>query len=251
MSSLAGKRVIVTRPADRADSLADRLREKGAIAGLYPTIMTGPPDDWDPLDEALGSLAAFDWIVFTSAAGVNATFQRADRTGILPALRSVRAAAVGPATASALEAWGHAAAAVPKTATGASIADAIPAANGARFLFIRGNLARDDAPDAVRQAGGHVHDVQAYATRIRNEVDAHAAELLKSHDAITFTSPSTLQGFLNALGPEPCTGVAIVTIGPTTSDAVRAARLTVSAEASPHTEEGLVSALRAMFAQES
>jgi uroporphyrinogen-III synthase len=249
MSGLAGKRIIVTRPVEGADSLLIRIRDAGAHAVLYPTIVIGPPDDWSPIDDALRSLDHYDWLLFTSAAAVRAVFHRAREIGILPdAWRTVRIAAVGPATASAVQTFGRGADVVPERAIGAAMAEAVPDVHGRRFLFVRGDLALEDAPAAIRARGGIVDETQAYATRVHAGIDGKAFELLCDCDAITFTSPSTLRGFLNALGPrEWPVRAAIVTIGPTTSAAVQAAGLTVTAEATEHSEDGLMHALASLF----
>ena len=240
---------MVTRPVERADSLLDRIRDAGAHAVLYPTIVIAPPEDWSPVDDALQSLDVYDWLVFTSAAAVRAVFHRARKIGILPdAWRAVRIAAVGPATASAVQSFGRTTDVVPERAIGAAIAEAVPDAHGRRFLFVRGDLALEDAPAAIRARGGIVDETQAYATRVHTGIDGKAFELLCDCDAITFTSPSTLRGFLNALGPRDWPArVAIVTIGPTTSAAVQAAGLTVMAEATERTEDGLMKALASLF----
>jgi uroporphyrinogen-III synthase len=257
--------VVVTRPVERAGILVDRLRAAGAEAVLYPTIVTAPPSSWTPVDDALRALALYDWVVFTSAAGVHAACARATEIGIAPiAWQSVRIAAVGPATAAALHGFQLRADAVPAKAIGDAIAEAIgdavveavgdgiaeavePVGN-ARFLLLRGDLARNTVADALRRRGGVVHDVDAYRTVIRTEPDAAAADLMRTSDAITFTSPSTLRGFLNALGSCAWSGgAAVVTIGPTTTAAVRAAGLDVHAQADDHTVDGLLAAIARVF----
>lgn len=249
MSGLAGKRIIVTRPVERAASLMDRIRDAGAHAVLYPTIIIGPPHDWSPIDDALRSLDHYDWLVFTSPAAVRAAFHRAREIGILPdAWRAVRIGAVGPATASTVLTFGREVDVVPVRAIGAAMVEAVPDVHGGRFLFVRGDLALEDAPAAVRARGGIVDEVQAYVTCVHTGIDGKAFALLCDCDAITFTSPSTLRGFLNALGPrEWPVRAAIVTIGPTTSAAVHAAGLTVMAEATEHSEDGLMNALASLF----
>jgi uroporphyrinogen-III synthase len=128
------------------------------------------------------------------------------------------------------------------------MAEAVPDVHGRRFLFVRGDLALEDAPAAIRARGGIVDEKQGYATRVHTGIDSKAFDLLCDCDAIIFTSPSTLRGFLNALGPrEWPVRAAIVTIGPTTSAAVQAAGLTVTAEATEHSEDGLMHALASLF----
>jgi uroporphyrinogen-III synthase len=67
-------------------------------------------------------------------------------------------------------------------------------------------------------------------------------------DAITFTSASTVRGFLRALGATPIAGKPkVVCIGPVTARQARDAGMTVHAVADPHTTDGLVAALERAF----
>ncbi|MGH7502493.1 MAG: uroporphyrinogen-III synthase [Longimicrobiales bacterium] len=254
-----GRRVVVTRPADRASGLMRRLRESGAEAILYPTIATVSPSSWRAVDAALHALSSYDWAVFTSPAGVRTTCARAVELSIVPAMwTAVRIAAVGPATAGALHEFDLHASARPARAIGNAIADACLAAGGGsapaaaphapRFLLLRGNLARTGLPDALRARGAIVHDVETYRTVILTGTDTTAADLIRTSDAITFSSPSTVRGFLNALGSAGWTGAAaVVTIGPTTSAAARDAGLDVHAQAEEPTDDGMIEALERAF----
>src|SRR5260370_5829628 len=111
---LAGRRIAITRPREQAADLASRLEALGAQVTALPAIAIEPVDDPSQLDVALGELAAYDWIVFTSANGVRA-FERRLQANALDwtARQRARIAAIGPATAAALEACGVTADLVP------------------------------------------------------------------------------------------------------------------------------------------
>jgi uroporphyrinogen III methyltransferase/synthase len=64
--TLAGCRVLLTRPAGQADGWRRALEAGGAVVLLHPTIEVGPPPSWQALDEALSRLGSYDWLVFTS-----------------------------------------------------------------------------------------------------------------------------------------------------------------------------------------
>jgi uroporphyrinogen-III synthase len=75
---------------------------------------------------------------------------------------------------------------------------------------------------------------------VRRAIEAGAA------DAVTFTSASTVRGFMGVAGPSwerAARRPLVVSIGPVTAAAARTAGLRVDAEARPHTIEGLVAAL--------
>jgi uroporphyrinogen-III synthase len=65
-------------------------------------------------------------------------------------------------------------------------------------------------------------------------------------DAVTFTSSSTVRGFL-AGGPVPA-GAKVICIGPITAQTARECGLTVTAVAGQYTEDGLIEALERTFA---
>ena len=120
---LQGKRVLVTRTRSQASVLSEQLRALGAIPIEFPTIRIVPPDDWSRLDAALrrlyepgeGSLVFYNWLVFTSANGVTICCERLRTLGYEPReLHGVRVAAIGPATAAALERYGITADLVPE-----------------------------------------------------------------------------------------------------------------------------------------
>ena len=69
-------------------------------------------------------------------------------------------------------------------------------------------------------------------------------------DLITFTSSSTVQNFL-ALGLPWPKGMRIASIGPVTSKTARDQGLKVDVEARQHDIDGLVQAIRELFAENS
>ena len=79
--------------------------------------------------------------------------------------------------------------------------------------------------------------------------EAGAALKAGQVDAVTFTSASTVRGFVGALGPVRG-APKVVCIGPVTAKEARARGLTVHAVAKPHTIEGLVAALERVFGRE-
>ena len=110
---LAGLRVLVTRPeGDGAEEWSATLAEAGAVPVPYPTVSIAPPATWQPLDDALARLASYAWIVFTSQTAVAFVRQRLpDRR--FPLGISTKIAAVGAATAAAIEAGGGVVALLP------------------------------------------------------------------------------------------------------------------------------------------
>src|SRR5204863_5344144 len=73
---LFGRRIVVTRSREQAGELVDLLEERGAEAIQAPTIRIAPPEDTEALDRACAGAGNYDWIIFTSANGVDAFMRR-------------------------------------------------------------------------------------------------------------------------------------------------------------------------------
>ena len=103
---LFGKQIVVTRTREQASDLVLRLENLGADCLEFPTIRLAPPSSWEGLDQAINSLASFDWLLFTSPNGVGAFFNRLMALGFdLRDLKGPQIGAIGPATAGALKEW--------------------------------------------------------------------------------------------------------------------------------------------------
>jgi uroporphyrinogen-III synthase len=245
VTGLLGRVVIVTRPPGQTEELAGLLRARGAEVIEAPTIRIEEASPGGPLDDAIRVAAAgrFAWVVFTSAAGVHAWFERATELG--PGSEEIRArmAAVGAGTAEALAARGRTPDLVPETFTTAALGDAFPEGKGA-VLLARADAAPADLEHALQAKGWKTTRVDAYRTVLAESLPAEARTALDAGrvDAVTFTSASTVRGFGRVAGRPP-DGVTAVCIGPVTSAAAREAGFAVAAEAEPHTIQGLVEAV--------
>jgi uroporphyrinogen-III synthase len=238
--------VLVTRPSGHAEDLAARLRAMGGEPVLAPTIVVDPPRPGGPLDRSIREAAEgrFEWVAFTSASGVAAWLDRADALGADPP--RARVAAVGQATGQSLRAAGVVPDLVPESYTTAALGEAFPEGGG-RVLLPRADRATADLEEALRSKGWTPVRVDAYRVRPAGALPDRAVTALADGrlDAVTFTSPSTVDGFVRLAGV--LRGPVVVCIGPVTADAARAAGFEVAAVAEPHTTEGLVNALVRAF----
>jgi uroporphyrinogen III methyltransferase/synthase len=210
-----------------------------------PTIEIQPPSDFTALDRAIAKLASYDWIIFTSANGVK-FFQERLPGGV----ENVRAniCAIGPATRKAVEMLGLIVHLMPKEYVAESLVDAFSAEdlNGKRILLPRAAVARDVVPEQLRRLGARVDVVEAYRTAVPANAAARAREIFsaaRKPDWITFTSSSTVKNFFAAGGAGALEGVRVASIGPVTSKTVRSLGMTVTAEASVYTTDGLIEAI--------
>jgi uroporphyrinogen III methyltransferase/synthase len=208
---------------------------------VAPTIRLAPARS-AALTAALRDLAAggFDWITLTSRATVDVL------RGRLASPSEVRAkvATIGEGTAAAFRGWARRDPDLqPTTFTTAALARAFPRGSG-RVLCARADIAPEGLEAALVRKGWEAVRVDAYRTVLATSLPREARDALRRGevDAVTFTSASTVRGFVHALGASRGTPT-IVCIGPVTAAAVRAAGLRPAAVARPHTLEGLVAAI--------
>ncbi|HEX5588302.1 MAG TPA: uroporphyrinogen-III C-methyltransferase [Acidimicrobiia bacterium] len=246
---LFGRSVVVTRAREQSSELRARLESLGADVVEVPTIAL------EPVAFALPDLAKIAWLVFTSANGVDAFFDRGLVAAGLDAraLAHVRVAVIGPGTERALAARGIRADLVPERFVAESLLAAFPdptpvndAAGPVRVVVARAEQARDVLPEGLRDRGYAVEVLAVYRT-VQTEPDPAQLARVRTGavDAITFTSSSTVTNLCDALGAIPDPQPLVVSIGPVTSDAARARGLRVDVEADPHTIDGVVDALLA------
>lgn len=245
---LLGKRVVITRPKGQAEQLAEQLRALGAEPVVLPTIAIMPPEDWQPVDDAIRSLERFHWVVFTSVNGVRSFIGRMEELGVTVALLASRKlAAIGTATARALERSCRAPDAIPDEFLSDALPDALGEVRGLCILLPRADIARKEMAQELRRRGADVVEVAAY--RVQQQTGQAALELaqLDKPDYITLTSPSTVRSLARILEEagriDWMATVPLVCIGPVTAEAVRELGYQPAAVAEEHTMDGLIRAL--------
>lgn len=270
---LQGRRILITRTSEQAGTFSEQLRALGATPVEFPTIHIVPPEDWEPLDNALKRLCEadwYDWLVFTSANGVRICFERLQRLGydaLTPG--NVRVAAIGPATAVELARYGVTVDLVPAEYIAEGIAVALlddarklgESLVGKKVLLARAAEARNALVTELQQEGASVEVVAAYRTvgvTYEDEQGREIVRILKAQqlDILTFTSSSTVRNFMqwliqcdsdvaNALLTSRTRHARpkIACIGPITSQTAREFGLDVHIEAQEYTIAGLIEAI--------
>ncbi len=234
---LYGKTIAVTRAREQASGLAARLRDLGAEVVETPVIKIVP------LDPPAPDPSRYDLICLTSPNGVRLLFERLAAAGLdARALHGARVAAIGPATARTLRARGVLADVMPERAVAESLVEALGDAPVRRALLARAKVARDVLPDALRTRGAEVDVLELYETVAEPLSDEQLAAV-RTADYVTFTSASTVTNLLSAAGGTLDTTARLASIGPVTSDALRAHGLEPSLEAEQHDIDGLLAVL--------
>ncbi len=243
---LFGKTILVTRPRHQAESLCDRFAELGARVLVQPTIEIAPCRDWTRVDAFLAQLNQFDWLVFSSANGVQHLLARLFSLGRdLRALGAIKLAAIGPGTAEALASWHLNTDLVPDEYRAESLADELaPYVSGRRVLLARASRGREVLAERLEQAGARVSQIVVYESTDVEQADLEVQTALLNGqvDWITITSSAIAQSavrlFGKILGP-----ARFASISPITSQSLRTAGYEPAAEALQYTTEGVVEAI--------
>lgn len=248
-------KVLITRPRNQADSFANALADAGFDPIFFPVIEIRPFEENVALDRAIEKLNCYDWIVFTSVNGVDAFFKRLPSPpSSLPfrergAEGGVRVAAIGPKTAQSLASRGVTPDFVPDEYVAEAILPGLGDLRGRWVLLPRAEVARKALPEAIVAAGGVAHEIAVYQT-LPAEIDQDGLAALKSGvDAVTFTSPSTVENLVEIVrqvGLDPLRlpgNPQIACIGPITQKAAEEAGFMDVIVAEEYTSEGIVKLL--------
>jgi len=203
MSSLHGAHILVTRPRHQADHLCRLIEQQDGVAVAFPTLDIIAANDRDRIAATLANLHRFQWVVFISANAVNFALLAID--GKIGPLRNARIAAIGQATARALDAAGLQADLLPAHGSDsqALLATApMQCVSGQRILIVRGAGGLETLSRELKQRGAEVDTLDVYRRVMPPADPAPVLDLLNRNrlDLITATSGEALQNLLLMLG---------------------------------------------------
>ncbi|PYK11478.1 MAG: uroporphyrinogen-III C-methyltransferase [Verrucomicrobia bacterium] len=250
---LLGKRIVVTRTRKQASVLSSKLRSLGADVIELPTIRIEPPSDLREFAQLVQDSHIYDWIVFTSANGVEAFFNIFFKLyDDAREIGAVRIAAIGPATAQRVKDFHLHVDLQPKEFVAEDVVREFKkqgSIENLKVLVVRAEKARDVLLKGLSALGAIVDEGFAYRNvpETRDPTGARKQLATLGADLITFTSSSTVENFLALALPWP-KGMLVASIGPITSQTARDKGLKVAVEAKRHDIDGLVEAIRDFFA---
>jgi uroporphyrinogen-III synthase len=232
MSRLSGRRLLLTRDADDAADWIAALSAEGATPIVLPCIATEPLITPALAGVFAAALAAADWLVVTSRRGADAVATLLAEAGNARLPDRVRLAAVGPATAGRLcEHFGRVDLIGTSTAAAlaADLADEPSLQAGTRCILALAANAGDTLAATLQSVGASVQRFDVYRTVPAPPQSPKRPWSSLDCAAVIFASPTAVTGFANQVDVD--TACQMVTIGPSTSTAVREHDWTVAAEA--------------------
>lgn len=248
---LFGKRIVVTRTREQAGELSKALRDLGADVIELPTIrIEGPPDRLE-FAELVTHVHEYNWLVFTSPNGVERFFDAFYATyGDARCLGNPKIAAIGNGTAQKIREYRFAVDLIPERFVAEGLIDAFKKEDieNLTILWVKADETRDVVGEGLTALGAIVDNCVAYKTVAETEdpTGARARLAEEGADMVTFTSSSTVDHFFN-LGldwPEDCVAASI---GPVTSDTLKAKGMKPAIQASQHDIPGLTAAIVKYF----
>jgi len=221
MGALEGKRILITRPLHGVKEMAEYIKKEGGEPVIIPTIelkRIRSPE----IEKTIKNLKKYDWLIFTSANGVDFFFEILLKNKIdLRNLSHLKIGVIGEKTAESLEKRGIFPDLMPERFVAESIVEEFKKIQikGKRVLLPRAEVAREVLPEQLKIMGARVHILPIYRTvKPRGLKKKIFEELKKGVDVIVFTSSSTVKNFMEIRGIKKFLHLPIAVIGPVTAE---------------------------------
>lgn len=202
--TLAGLRVLVTRPRDQAENLAQLIEARGGQAIRFPVIKIAEPSDPRALNTILERLEDFDMAIFISPNAVNRALPLIRARGGMPP--NLQLACVGRGSARELARHDIETAIAPRDRFDSEALLELPAlqaVKGKRIVIFRGEGGRELLGDTLKARGAQVEYAECYR---RQRPDADTTPLRQRWergeiDIVSVTSADGLRNLLDMVGP--------------------------------------------------
>jgi uroporphyrinogen III methyltransferase/synthase len=224
--SLFGKKIAVTRPNASISALSNKLRSLGADVIEYPCIEVMEIAENHPLEEAICNIKQYGWLVFTSKNGAKIFFGKLRKMKLDSRhLGGLKIAAIGNQTAEALKNYRLIADYLPTVFDSIHLALGLSTLikNGEKVLICRASSGSEELCEILKEKGIAFDDIAVYDTVYTNPESAALKRTLETGqvDFVTFTSVSTVEGFVRSVGNMDYSTVTGICIGDKTAEAVK------------------------------
>ena len=251
---LFGRRIVVTRSRAQSGKLSNALRDLGADVYELPLIRREPPPDLREFAELVQDAHGYEWIVFTSANGVDSFFEIFYKLyDDAREIGGAKLAAVGAATAQRIKEHHFHVDLVAENFHAESLVETFRKqtdVENVKILVVRPEEASGTLAAGLAKMGAIVDEGLAYRTVAEPEDRTRARERLETEgaDLAVFTSSSTVRNFFALKLPLP-SGLKFASIGPVTTKTMKECRVRPAVEAARHDIPGLVEAITDYFAR--
>jgi len=254
---LVGKHILVTRAAGQSSKFTGLLKQQGAIVIEMPALEITEPSSWQGLDNAIAQIDSFDWLILTSANGVNYFFKRFQTKGIdIRTLANIKIAVVGRKTAQALQKYNLIPDLIPTNFVADSLVAEFPESlTQTKILFPRVETGgREVLVKEFTAQGADVTEVAAYQSKCPSSIEPQVWQVLQQNliDIITFASSKTVENFWQLIHQKIgnqteidnlLKDTQIASIGPQTTKTCLQLLNRIDIEAAEYTLEGLTQAI--------
>jgi uroporphyrinogen III methyltransferase/synthase len=252
---LFGKNIVITRDVVGNIDFADKIIRRGGNPKEFPTIKIKSLTQKNEFLHTLAEITEYDWIIFTSGNGAAVFFGALQSLGKdARVFGSSKIAAIGGKTAAKLNEFGIKADFVPGVFTVKELGMQLIAhtnLKNKKVLLLRSKIASNELVELLEKAGAEVNNVAIYtAERQESEKEWLIDEINKGRiDWLTFASPSSVNGFFEQI---PCdlinsANLRVASIGPVTSERLKALGVRVDITATEHTLDGLIDAIEQTY----
>lgn len=206
MKRLSGLTFIIPRTSGGSTPFSTTLEEEGATTVEFPVVTIGPPPDEEALDEAVGRLEDFRWVVFCHVSATRTFLDRVIRLrGDVEPLRLASSlAAVGDQRRAAVEAYGLTVQVTPRKASPLELVRALGEAagdlKGVAVLVVSSEPA-GPVFEGLEALGAEVTHVQGAQRTINMDGHQEVARLMEEGGvgAVVFLSPGGVVQFQKSM----------------------------------------------------
>jgi hydroxymethylbilane synthase len=194
------KFVVITRPENASIAVQKKIESLGLLTYFYPSISIAKSTLNKKTHKIISDIDSFDWLIFTSQNGVRFFLSALEEAGIpIKKLKGKKIAVVGKKTADAVKKYDLPVEFIPTRFTTEALANELEDVKGKKILMARANLATPILTKKLQEKGAVITDIPIYKTSFIENDNPEFENLLQNQQiyCITFTSPSTVTGFMN------------------------------------------------------
>lgn len=243
MPALNKIKVLIPRPVGSAEEFSEKLTKLGATPIVFPLIKVEAINQ-EKLKNTFQN-NSFDWIIFTSGVAVDFFFKTIEVKEV-----NQKIAVVGTATQKKVEELGLKVNFTPSAATAKKLVKEIPLNKGEKVLIPRSEIAGKGVIEVLEKRKVNVTEVATYSnTPVNYSKEEVEAVFEENINVITFTSASTVENFVALIRKFKIklSSQHLVSIGPSTTAAIKKLHLQADATAEEHNIDGLIEAIKSLY----